>query len=82
LVPLAAAIFEAGAERILIGVTHFFADPELVKRRIGHGVELFSTNSIPSPIAKVDLGPLIADCLRGYSSQQQPRRVSGVAMRG
>jgi len=73
LVPLAGALREAGAKKLLIGITHFFADPVAVEKKIGAGVELFSTNSIPSEISKVDLAPMLANYIQNYLSPGRQR---------
>ena len=64
LVPLAEALIQSGVSKILIGVTHFFADAASVQNKIGYDVDIFSTNTIPSQTAKIDLAPLIADHLK------------------
>jgi ribose-phosphate pyrophosphokinase len=73
LVPLAGALREAGAKKLLVGTMHFFADPAAVEKKIGAGVELFSTNSIPSAISKVDLAPMLADYIQSYLSPEKQR---------
>jgi len=75
LIPLVAALREAGARTVTVIVTHLFADIDGLRSALGDDVRLLSTDSIPSPASVISLASLIA----GYLTARRAGHVRGKA---
>ncbi|UQE03634.1 ribose-phosphate diphosphokinase [Bradyrhizobium japonicum] len=63
-IPLARHLFECGVGDIHYGVVHFFANPQAILDKIGQPIEIFATDSIPNPTARISLAPVVADFIK------------------
>jgi ribose-phosphate pyrophosphokinase len=66
-VPLARHLRACGARRLAYCVTHFFADADALREKVGFPVEIAGTDTIPTRWSRISVAPLVGRWLRERS---------------